>query len=65
MEPEEIAFHILNKSIDISIQHIRDNIRTQMDENGNVNGFALLTALRAISQDLKIQAKRGLINEIN
>jgi hypothetical protein len=63
MEPEEVAFRILNKSIDIAIQYMRNNIRTQMDTEGNVNGFVLLTALRHIETDLKVRATKDMYNE--
>ena len=52
--PREITLHIINEAIDIAMMSIRDQIRSNMDENAMCNGFKLLVDLRHMHEDLII-----------
>jgi len=67
MEKKEtkIAFEILNDSIDIVLNTVRQEIKNNMDSKSNVNGFQLLLGLSNIEKRLKINAKQAGIRGLN
>lgn len=54
MEPELVAYKIIREALDISIGSIRGAIRSNMDENAMVNGFALMVTLKDIEKQLDL-----------